>query len=173
MGDLTGAISEISRARQLDPLSLIINTDLGQLMFFERRYGDATAQLKRTLEMDPFFVMAHWRLGEVYEQTGRYQEADAEFRYGHPPAYVIYLSVLSGRHRGAIKNLGDLSARYPYYAALIYAALDDKDQAFQCLYQGNRIHDAPMVLLKAEPKMDSLRSDPRYRDLLIKMKLPH
>jgi tetratricopeptide (TPR) repeat protein len=123
--------------------------------------------------MDPSFVMAHWRLGEVYEQMGRYQEADAEFRYGHNRADVIYLSILSGRHRGAIKNLGDLSARHPYYVALIYAALGDKDRAFRYLYEAHRMHEAPMVLLKAEPKLDSLRSDARYRDLLIKMKLPY
>ncbi|HEY2933621.1 MAG TPA: tetratricopeptide repeat protein [Acidobacteriota bacterium] len=172
MGNLTEAISEMRRARQLDPLSLIINTDLGQLLFFARRNDEAIEQLRRTLDMDSSFVMAHYRLAEAYEQTGRYQEADMELGGVQGSASSCHLSAVLGRREQAIRCLGRLPVRTAYFKALTYSALGEKDQAFQYLYEAYRGHEGDMVLLKADPNADSLRSDPRYMDLLLRMKLP-
>jgi len=73
------AIREIRRAHELDPLSLVINRNLGQVLFRTRRYEQAEEALKKTLEMDPNFSFTHFYLGSIYLQKSMYEEALAEF----------------------------------------------------------------------------------------------
>lgn len=78
-GDFDRAIAEGNRAVQLDPLSLIINADLGQDFMLARRYDEAIDQLRKTLAMDPRFYYARWTLGEVLQMKGQLLEAIAEY----------------------------------------------------------------------------------------------
>ena len=80
LGQFDRAIAEGKRALELDPLSLIINADLGSDYFFARRYDEAIAPLRKTIEMDPRFYFAHWYLGEVWQLKGQLSEAIAEYR---------------------------------------------------------------------------------------------
>jgi TolB-like protein/Tfp pilus assembly protein PilF len=79
-GRLEEAIAEMQRARELDPLSLIINTEVGWMLYFGRHYNQAIEQYQKTLEMDPSFAVAHWGLGLAYQQKAMPQEAIAEFQ---------------------------------------------------------------------------------------------
>jgi len=80
-GQLDGAIAEMKKALELDPMSLIINTNLGRIYFFERQYDTALEQFRKTLEIDPSFAVAHERIAEIYEQQGKYEAAVEELRF--------------------------------------------------------------------------------------------
>ena len=184
MGNLEEAIAEITRAREIDPLSLIINTDVGHILYLARQYDQAITAYRKALELDPNFSTAHLRLGEAYTQQGRYEEALAELQQGRrlyrDPAFIIalgYTYAVSG-HRGeaqkALAEVQALAQQSPgqwYHRALIHTGLGEKDQAFDWLRQAYDHHYGPLALYKVEPMLDSLRSDPRYTDLLRRLSL--
>ena len=78
-GQFDEAIAEMKRALELDPLSVIINADLGNVLFHARRYDEAIEQLRKTLEMEPNFYYARWNLGQALEMKGLVKEAIAEY----------------------------------------------------------------------------------------------
>src|SRR5206468_6540928 len=106
------SLAEIKRARELDPLSLIINTDTGKVLYFARRYDDAIKQLRETLRMDPDFPQANIWLGSVCATPGLYEEAIAEFKKVSDNAWALgwlaYVYGVSGRRDEAEKILGEL-----------------------------------------------------------------
>jgi TolB-like protein/DNA-binding winged helix-turn-helix (wHTH) protein/Flp pilus assembly protein TadD len=179
MGRFEEAINEIFKAQKLDPLSLIINANIGWLYFFERNYDLAKEQLKRTLEMDQNFIAAHVKLGWVYEQEGKYEEAIAQFKNalalsGDDDETIGLFGTcyaLSGRRAEAIKIANKLIAqskqRYisAFWIAIIYASLGEKEYVFEWLNKGAAERNVGMVWLKVEPKLDRFRSDPRFFEL--------
>jgi DNA-binding winged helix-turn-helix (wHTH) protein/tetratricopeptide (TPR) repeat protein len=182
------AIAEITRAQEIDPTSLIINADVGHIYYLAGRNDLAFLALHKTLQMDPNFGDAHLRLGEVYAQEGRYDEAIVELENAEKLkggenllafAYLGYVYALSGKKAQAqeVINKIDRSTKetlYPevYDKALILAVLGQKDEAFKLLNQAYERRQGSLSLLKVEPKLDSLRSDPRFGDLLLRMGLP-
>jgi TolB-like protein/DNA-binding winged helix-turn-helix (wHTH) protein/Flp pilus assembly protein TadD len=180
MGRFQQAMMEMNKALELDPLSLIINANIGWLLFFERNYDQAKERLQRTLEMDPNFLSAQVKLGWVYEQQGMYEEAIVQFKnalaLSGDDANIIGLFgnsyALSGNKVEAMKIINKLQAqskqRYisPYWIANIYACLGEKDNAFQWLNKAFEERSGGLVWLKVEPKLDPLRSDPRFLELL-------
>jgi tetratricopeptide (TPR) repeat protein len=144
MGKMDGALAEMRKAQERDPLSLAINTGVGWALYQARRYDEAIAQYRTTLEMEPNFVLAHCMLGMAYEETRRYAEAIAEFQRALTivPDYPLALCRLgqtyaaSGNRKEAtriIDQLARLSQRKyipSAYPSAIYAALGDYDQAF-------------------------------------------
>lgn len=179
-GRFEEALAETRRALELDPLSLPINMTLGWVLLNARQYDQSAEQLRKTLEMDRTFVLAHHRLGVVYELQGKYNEAIAEFNQvvnlsaGKPLglASLGRAYALSGKRAEAQKLLAELQElskqRYvsPVSIALIYAALGDKVQSFAWLEKADTAHDANLTRLKVDPRFDSLRSDPRFTDLM-------
>jgi tetratricopeptide (TPR) repeat protein len=136
--------------------------------------------------MDSNFSLAHHRLGLAYEQQGKYDEAIAEFKQvvtltkGKPLglAALARAYALAGRRTEANKTLIELQElskeRYVSPAAVgaIYAALGDNDRAFNWLDKAQKEHDGILVRLKVDPRYDSLRSDPRFEELLKRAGLP-
>jgi serine/threonine protein kinase/Tfp pilus assembly protein PilF len=185
MGRLDETIAQIKRAQELDPLSLIINTIVGLHLYQARQYDQAIEQCQKTLEMDPNFAQAHLALGMAYEQKARYEEAIAALQKATTlsPSNPFIVSALghayavSGQPREAMKilhQLQDLSQRRyisPHEMAIIYAGLGEKDQAFAWLEKAYADRVWRLPFLKVEPRFDSLRSDPRFQDLLRRMKL--
>lgn len=174
------AVLEQRRAQDLDPLSLSINASLGLLSLYARQHDQAIDQFRKTLEMDHNFPLAHLGLGEAYEQKGMYDEAVAEFQAaialsGGSPVMVAALGhayAISDRRGEAQKVLDELKElskrRYvaPFDVAMVYAGLGEKDQAFEWLQRAYEERDDWLTFLKVEPRADTLRSDPRFQDLL-------
>jgi TolB-like protein/Flp pilus assembly protein TadD len=183
MGRLDEAIAERRRAEEAEPLSLIISTVLGQILYFSRRYDEAMEQFRKTLDLDPSFVQAHLYLGMVYEQKGMFPEANAELRQalsgsGEYPLFISALGhsyAVSGQRRMADEALVRLQEqtkhRYvaPYDIAAIYIGLQEKDQALQYLEAAYEDRSWWMIWLRTDPRFDSIRGDPRYQDLVRRM----
>ncbi|HEX8144440.1 MAG TPA: winged helix-turn-helix domain-containing protein [Pyrinomonadaceae bacterium] len=172
------AMTEIKRALELDPLSLVINVTLGERLFYARRYDEALAQLHKTLELDESFGLTHYLLGLTLEQKGKYEESIAALNRarelsGQSPIITAALGhtlAVSGKRNEAQKLLVELKelSRHrkvsPYDIATIYTGLGERAQAFewlQKLYKTQTRH-----LLNSDPRMDSLRPDPRFQKLL-------
>jgi tetratricopeptide (TPR) repeat protein len=135
--------------------------------------------------MDSHFLVARMTLGRVYEGKRMYEAAISEFQAAHsglgnqqPLAQLGHAYALSGRRRdalGVLKQLQNISkAGYvsPFDFAIVYVGLGKKDQALAWLDKAVEAHSAPVIYLKVDPRWDSLRSDPRYADLLRRMGLP-
>jgi TolB-like protein/DNA-binding winged helix-turn-helix (wHTH) protein/Flp pilus assembly protein TadD len=180
MGEFERAIAEEKRALELDPISPIINADLGTVYTLARRYDEAIAQLRDTVEMNPQFYGGHRCLGWALELKGATGEAIAEyhkaFELSDDPmmlAMLAHAEASIGKQNQARQILSQLTeeakARYvPAYAfAVIYLALGEKDHALDWLEQAARDHDGFYTnLIKVEPFLDPLRGDPRFETLV-------
>ncbi len=180
------AIAEERRAQELDPLSLIINKNVGTMYYYARQYDQAIGQYKSVLELDPNFARTHFFLGMAYEQKGMLEEAIAEFQKavslsGESSVIVAALAranALAGkRHEaeGIVDLLKDRSVRQyvpSFSIATIFAGLGEKDQAFVWLRKAFEERSSWLLSLKVEPMFDSFRSDPRFQDLLRSIGLP-
>jgi len=186
LGEFDRAIAELKRAQQLDPLSLIINADLGSGFVTARRYDDAIAQLRKTIEMDPHFYYAHWNLGEALELKGKLREAFAEYKkaaeLNDDPlvlSLVAQAEAKLGQRDDARKILEQLeqlaTRRYVgnYAFALVHIALGEKEKAIEDLEHAYRDRVGPdIALLKVDPMLDPLRGDPRFEALVAKIFAP-
>ena len=179
-GQLDDAIAEIKRAQALDPLSLIINAHFGEVLYYARRYDQCIEQAHKTLELDANFFIAHMELGRAYSQKGMYEKGLAEIQRARElladslegswwVGYIHAASGKTGEARRIIEHLQAQSGRHyvsPFGIALIYAALGEKDEAFDWLEKAYRVHDGELFNLQVEPALDCLRADPRHLDLL-------
>ena len=179
MGQFDRALAEMRRAQELDPLSLIINANLGKAYFNARRYDEAIQQLRKTVEIDQSFFVAHHYLGSAYAMKGDYADALSEYQKAHQlnenDPHVVALTgrlyAVTGKRAEALSTITQLRSmatqRYvpDYSIALIHAALGEKDQAFELLEKSYRDHTVDMITLYYDPLIDNLRSDPRFADL--------
>ena len=183
LGEFDRAIAELKRAQQLDPLSLIINADLGSGFVTARRYDDAIAQLRKTIEMDPHFYYAHWNLGEALELKGQLREAFAEYKkaaeLNDDPLVLSLVAQAEAKlgqrddARKILKQLEQLATRRyvgNYAFALVHIALGEKEKAIEDLDHAYRDRVGPdIALLKVDPMLDPLRGDPRFEALVAKI----
>ncbi len=187
LGRVDEALAEMRRAQRLNPLSLIIRTHLGLMLHWGRRYDEAIEQLRQTLEMEPDFAAAHYFLGRAYEQKGRYEETITHLEQalaispGSPDRVgALGHAYATGKRKGkaekALKELHKLSERRfvsAYDFAIIYVGLEEADQAFKWLERACQERSFSMLKsLKAEPRLDPLRPDPRFQDLVRRVGLP-
>jgi TolB-like protein/DNA-binding winged helix-turn-helix (wHTH) protein/Flp pilus assembly protein TadD len=184
LGRYDEAIAEMRKAENLDPLSLIINADLAELLVLAHSYDESIRQSRKTIEMDPNFALAHNQLAQAYLQEHMYDGAILELQKavklsGGSPTCIANLArayVASGKRSEAVKLLSDLKKRStPGYSnaseiAMIYASLGDTDQAMNWLEKGYKERFNPGVLLR--PGFDPLRSDSRFQDLVHRIGLP-
>jgi len=184
LGRYDEAIAEMRKAENLDPLSLIINSDLAELLVIAHSYDESIRQSRKTIEMDPNFALAHNQLAQAYLQKHMYDEAVAELQKavqlsGGSPTCIANLArayVAAGKRSEAVKLLGDLKKRSsPGYSnaseiAVIYASLGDMDQAMNWLEKAYEERFNPSILLR--PGFDPLRSDSRFQSLVHRIGLP-
>jgi TolB-like protein/Tfp pilus assembly protein PilF len=184
LGRYDEAIAEMRKAENLDPLSLIINSDLAELLVLAHSFDESIEQSRKTIEMDPNFALAHNQLAQAYLQKHMYDEAVAELQKavqlsGGSPTCIANLArayAVSGKRSEAEKLLNDLKKRSnPGYSnaseiATIYASLGDSDQAMNWLEKGYEERFNPGVLLR--PGFDPLRSDLRFQSLVHRIGLP-
>jgi serine/threonine-protein kinase len=180
MGRFDEAIAQIQRAHELDPLSLIIEVNLGRCYYFARRYDEAIERLQRFEQREPDFWIVHMILGQTYLVMGRLTDATSELERANAlqPDYPRNLGVLgdaygrAGRRSEAEKlsqELDTLSRTHyvsPVYNALIHMGLGDKPQALTLLEKAYTERSDWMPQLNTEPEFDLLRAEPRFRTLL-------
>jgi TolB-like protein/Tfp pilus assembly protein PilF len=183
LGQFDRAIAEGKRAVELDPLSLVINTDLGEDYFYARRYDEAITQLRKTIEMDPRFYYAHWSLGQVWQLKDQLSEAIAEYgkavELNDDPTPLSMLGqayARAGQRVEAQKILARLTeeaqSRYihAYSFALMFLALGDKERAIDEMERAYRERAGDdIAFIKVDPMLDDLRGDPRFKALVQKV----
>ncbi|MCA1625574.1 MAG: protein kinase [Acidobacteria bacterium] len=180
MGRPSEAVAQTKRAQELDPLSLHQNTALGEDYYYARQYDQAITQLEKTIDLDPHYYRAYLCLGRAYEQKKMYEQAIKTFQDGmsraqrHPQliSSLGHAYALAGERNKAAQALAELremsKQKYisPYLFAVVYVSLGDKDQALAWLEKAYQDRSVWLIWLKVEPRFDSLRSDPRFQDLM-------
>jgi TolB-like protein/Flp pilus assembly protein TadD/class 3 adenylate cyclase len=183
LGRFDEAIAESKRAVELDPLSPVINSDLGSNLMVARRYDEAIAQLRKTLEIDPTFSLAHGALGEALQFKGDLPGAIAEYtkaqELGADPRIRVLLAAAkaqSGDKDAAVRMLAELeeasrNREIPgAQRAVLYTSLGNRTEAIRCLEQSVADHDSQDVAwIKVYPAWDPLRGDPRFEALVQKV----
>ena len=186
MRRLREAVEEMQRAQSLDPISHVSNEVSGWIFYLARDYEHAVEQEQKALELDANLAPARYYLGLAYEQERKYPEATEQFEKavalsGGIPQFVGGLGHaygVSGRRGEAAKileRLSDQSKRTyvsPFSIAIVYAGLGETKQTFEWLDKAFRGHAQLLTNLKVDPRLDTLRSDMRFQDLLRRMNFP-
>lgn len=174
------AAAEIRKALHLDPVSMTINTDIGVIHYFTREYDLAIERYQKALELDSNFERAHFWLAAAYEQSRMYEEAIAEYILSielsggnlEARASLGHAYGKAGRKSDAVLILEELniesSSRYvsPYDLAIINLGLGEIETAIKWLLQAGDEHAGWMIYLTVDPRLDPVRSDPRFKELL-------
>lgn len=180
MGRFDEALAEIRRAKEIDPLSLVINAGEIWILYFARRYDEAIEHGRKLAEMNPQFAEVHEYLKRCYDQKGMYREAIAARQMRRKLAGRNPVETESTKRaaaaasreaywRGRVEQeIADALEEppYPFDMAEIYAQLGEKDQAFLWLEKAFEERTYTMMYLKVAPNLDPLRSDPRFADML-------
>jgi TolB-like protein/Tfp pilus assembly protein PilF len=186
LGRLEEARAELTRAGELDPLSLLIQANRGVISYFGRQYEQAVRELKDASRVDPKFFVPYWGLGLCYEQMARYEDAvgqlqkaiDLSGRGANGIASLGHAYGLAGRRDEALKILQELETRSKeryvsaYQMALVHLGLQQNDAAMQQLEAAFQERSTLLTYLKMDPRFDPLRSDARFKGLLGRIGLP-
>jgi serine/threonine-protein kinase len=183
-GHLDEGMNELKRAQELDPMSLIINTMMGWQYYLSRQYDLSVDQLRKVLDIDQKFAPARRILERVYSQMGKQKESVAEREKivslsGSPElAASIEEDFSKSGYNGVLRSWLDgmmVISKYSYVSsydiAQIYARMGEKDKTLTWLEKAYGEHDSGLVSLAVDPLFDNVRSEPRFRDLLRRLKL--
>jgi DNA-binding winged helix-turn-helix (wHTH) protein/TolB-like protein/Tfp pilus assembly protein PilF len=181
-GRLEEATAEMRRAQEIDPLSVVIGINLAQMSYYGRDYARAAAQCETTIETAPPGVnrlLLTYYLGNARVQQGRLEEARALFRraleqdgeFDEAREGLAYTAALAGRREEALSyspRFRELTKKFPQAhlsLAVVHAALGERDQAFAALDAYAKGQPSPPVPLRFDPRLDPLRSDPRFQEI--------
>jgi len=182
------ALEEMNVAHELDPLSLVNNTILAEVLFSGRRFDDAIQLLEKAVEMDPNYPIVHLYLGAAYLQKSRHEKALIEYEKERTitgesnPIVEVFVGsayALMGMEEKSREVLDRLIRRSeqeyipPCHLARIFLALGDLDRGFQWFDKAIEERDPILCYLKMDPSFDigDIRSDPRYIAILKKIGL--
>ena len=184
MGQLEEGLRETRKARESDPLSLIINTTIGWQLYLLRQNDQAIEQLRAVLDIDPKFSPARRLLEQVFAQSGRFKEAVAErekmlsLSGGAELAASIEEDFAKSGYRGVLKSwldgLQEISKHSyvsPLSIAEAYMRVGEKEKALNWLEKAYEDHDSGLASLGVDPLFDPIRSENGFRDILARMKL--
>jgi Tfp pilus assembly protein PilF len=181
------SLREFDLAQDLDPLSLILSTDKGVVYYYSGQQDKAIEQARRILAHDADFADAHLLLGMARERQKQFKTAELEIsRYlevsGNDPDALMKLGVAyahAGDRARALQMVTKMqkpsTGQYVpfYYIADIYAALGDKEAAFEWLDRALGQHSNSCLLLAIDPAFEDFRSDPRFQEATRKIGLSH
>jgi serine/threonine-protein kinase len=179
------AVTEIRKAQQLDPLAVPVTRSVGWVLYFARRYDEAIVELKKALAMNAEFLGARLVLWWAQIAKGAHEEAIADIRRESTKPglrtvkklMLAYACAAAGNKEEATGILWELEEklagenRLSLLSALLFAALDARDRAFEQLERAFQIREPGLLLLKVAPWAEPLRSDPRYAALIEKLGL--
>jgi len=186
IGRFDEAILEIEKARELDPLSLAINTGVGHVLYLSRQYDKAIEEYKRAVELDPSFMATHVWFGRPYLEKGLFAEAIAELETAVrlSEESTLALSMLghglasAGQEEEALQILEKLKKRAEkeyvpsYWIAVIYNGFKDKEQTMSWMRKAFEERSGWLVWSNVEPRFDWLRDEPEFKSLMEAMKFP-
>jgi TolB-like protein/Tfp pilus assembly protein PilF/predicted Ser/Thr protein kinase len=188
-GRFDEGIAEIKKSLEIDPLVLVVNSNLGRVYTYRREYDRALQQYRRTLEIEPSFGHAHLRMFESYELEGMYEKAVEESRsivarrpetpgISRDGSDFLRRAYVAGGAKGYWQARLDLAKEAlreerasPAKVALIYAHLGQMNTAFEWLTKGVDLYDEQATWMNASPMFDIMRPDPRFAALVRKMGL--
>ncbi len=176
------ALTEAGRAKELDPVSATINSAEATVFYYARQYDQAIPQYEKAIKLSPDAGGFHLHLSDVYRQKGMYTEATTELQKATSSYYddgikarlgLIYAK--SGNRGEALKIIYELEqtkvSGMEYYIAGIYSLLGDKEQALTWLEKTLQQRDPHLNWVKVDTLFDSLHSDPRFSELLRRLRL--
>ncbi|HEU4875169.1 MAG TPA: protein kinase [Pyrinomonadaceae bacterium] len=180
------ALVEIRRALELDPVSVIMNRIYAEILVDARKFDEAIQQYHKTIELDPNFPTSYYFLGRAYEAKGMYDQAVEQYSKssamgGVKPETIKSLKETyekSGWKAYVQSNLDQLVTQSPrqqfpsFVIATFYARLDQKDEAIMWLEKGYEERDFRMTMISVSFEFDSLRADPRFKELVRRIGLP-
>ncbi len=180
------AWEQINEAMRLDPLSLPNNAEVVRTLYYARNYDQAIEQGQKAIQLDPNYVRTHFWLGRVYSQKGMHTEAIAaseKILESMPDSTLgltemAYSLAVAGRRNEARQILRRLEGRATsafvpaYNFAVIHIALNEEEVAMRYMQQAYENRDWALVVLAVEPRLDPLRRDPRFQEILAKLKFP-
>ena len=183
MGDLKEAIRLTSKANELDPVSQAIIKDKGMMLYHDRQYDQAIEIGKKTLILDPDYPTAHRLLSLCFMGKGKYEDAIREndrwgFLTGNQPEADFcraQIYAAAGREKEAKELIGSLEDDVSKIdnvfrgLALVYSALGDIDKALEMIEKSLEVHEIALLSIKVDPKLDAVRADPRFSELLKKL----
>ena len=182
LGQFDRAIAEMRRALELDPLSVIINGDLGWNLWMARRNREAITQLRKTIEMDSRVYYLHWYLGQALQSDGDLSGALAEYEQAAkldddpgPLGLLAAAKAKAGERPAALTILQHLEEtakrRYvpDYTFAIVHLALGEKDKAMHWLESSYENRQPDINVIHFDPALQSLHGDPRFEALAEKI----
>jgi TolB-like protein/class 3 adenylate cyclase/Tfp pilus assembly protein PilF len=182
-GRFDEALEEMKKALTLDPLSYSINTGIGHVLYLSRKYDLAIDQYRKVVESDPAFVPARLWFGRPYMQKGMFKEAIQQSEEAVKLANESTVSLATlGQAYASAGNKGDArkildrllersKKQYvpSYWIALVQMSIGNKDEAFAWLEKAYNERSSWLVWANVEPRFDTLRSDPRFTSLLVRI----
>ena len=180
LGQFDEAIAEGKRSVELDPLSIVINADLGETFFYARRFDESVAQLRKTLEIDPTSFYARYNLGIALQAKGDLSGAITEYekakQLSNNPAVATFWAQAKAHAgdkdaaRRMLSELDQISQHREvvgYLRALLYLSLNNKDEALRWLEQGYEERDGSNICwINVDPLLQPLHGDPRFEALV-------
>jgi TolB-like protein/DNA-binding winged helix-turn-helix (wHTH) protein len=182
MGRHEEALAQVLAAEALDPLSPGLASSSAYIYFMAGRYHTTVERARRAVELTPGAALPHLYLSWAYAEQGRLAEAIAEtetaMRLDAPPdskSQLARLHAMAGRPqqaRALLRQVRDTSSEYNhrYYIAMAHAYLGERDAALGYLQQSYERRERAMRVLKVDPRFNLLRNEPRFQDLLRRMK---
>jgi tetratricopeptide (TPR) repeat protein len=180
LGNLDQAVALYKQAVALDPLRANSHLALGELMYKAGRYDEAQAALQQALYLNPQAAYVHVVLGQILIAQGKAQQALAEIekepsQWAQLTGQALTYHAL-GREQDSNAALAALIAKYDtlsaYQIAQVHAYRGESDKSFEWLERAYKQRDTGLPSLNTDPLFKNLRHDPRYTELLKKMRLP-
>jgi len=178
-GQQQEALDELTKARELDPLSDTVSLLLSVSYLFSRQYGDSIEQSKKMIASEPDFWWGHFLLGWAEAETGKYDEAIQSLTRAtqldaspYPTAYLGYADARAGNKARAQQAMQELEQKAHqmyvprYQVAAVYVGLGNQEKAIDCLQQAFSNREEIIAFLKVDPTWDPLRTDSKFQSLV-------